>query len=61
MPRQKNETLIIRTTADVQDVLPLAAARERRSLASMIEVLVRAYAIKAKLQPLVTAQGARAS
>lgn len=51
MPRQKNETLTIRTTAEIKDLLRQAAARERRSLASMIEVLVMDYAQKAKLQP----------
>ena len=61
MPRQKNETLTIRTTADIKDLLRQAAEREHRSLASMIEVLVREYAKKAKLQPLATAQSARES
>ena len=61
MPRQKNETLTIRTTPDIKDLLRQAAEREHRSLASMIEVLVREYAKKAKLQPLATAQSARES
>lgn len=50
MPRQKNETLTIRTTAEIKDLLRKAADREHRSLASMIEVLVMEYAKKAKLQ-----------
>ena len=54
MPRQKNETLTIRTTAEIKDLLRQAADREHRSLASMIEVLVMEYAKKAKLQPSVT-------
>lgn len=51
MSRQKNETLTIRTTAEIKDLLRQAADREHRSLASMIEVLVMDYAKKAKLQP----------
>lgn len=50
MSRQKNETLTIRTTAEIKDLLRQAADREHRSLASMIEVLVMEYAKKAKLQ-----------
>ncbi|MBL8428381.1 MAG: DUF1778 domain-containing protein, partial [Dechloromonas sp.] len=49
MSRQKNETLTIRTTAEIKDLLRQAADREHRSLASMIEVLVMEYAKKAKL------------
>lgn len=44
MPRSKDETLSIRTTAEVKGLLRLAALRERRSVASMVEVLVLAYA-----------------
>lgn len=44
MPRFKNETLSIRTTAEIKDLLRQAAARERRSVASMIEVLALDYA-----------------
>lgn len=51
MPRKKNETLTIRTTAEIKALLRQAAEREHRSLASMIEVLVRDYAQRAKLQP----------
>lgn len=58
MPRQKNETLTIRTTAEVKDLLRQAADREHRSLASMIEILVRDYAKKARLQPSATSQNA---
>lgn len=54
MSRQKNETLTIRTTAEIKDLLRQAADREHRSLASMIEVLVMEYAKKAKLQPSAT-------
>lgn len=56
MPRQKNETLTIRTTAEIKDLLRQAAEQEHRSLASMIEVLVRDYAKKAKLRPSATPQ-----
>ncbi|MCB1680278.1 MAG: hypothetical protein KDI16_16475 [Halioglobus sp.] len=44
MARTKNEVLTIRTTAEVKALLKLAAARERRSAASMVEVLVLDYA-----------------
>ena len=44
MARPKNEVLTIRTTAEVKALLKLAAERERRSAASMIEVLVLDYA-----------------
>ncbi len=44
MARTKNEVLTIRTTAEVKALLKLAAERERRSVASMIEVLVLDYA-----------------
>ena len=37
MPRQKNETLTIRTTTEIKDLLRQAAEREQRSLATMIE------------------------
>ncbi len=50
MSRQKNETLTIRTTAEIKDLLRQAADREHRSLASMIEVLVMEYAKNANLQ-----------
>ena len=56
MSRQKNETLTIRTTAEIKDLLRQAADREHRSLASMIEVLVMEYAKKAKLEPSATSQ-----
>ena len=44
MARTKNEVLTIRTTAEVKALLKLAAERERRSAASMVEVLVLSYA-----------------
>ena len=44
MARTKNEVLTIRTTAVVKALLKLAAERERRSAASMVEVLVLDYA-----------------
>ncbi len=40
----KDETLSIRTSADIKQLLRLAAEREHRSVASMIEVLVLTYA-----------------
>lgn len=44
MPRHKSETLSIRTTAEIKDLIRQAADREHRSVASMLEVLVMAYA-----------------
>jgi hypothetical protein len=44
MPRTKNEVLTIRTTTEVKALLKLSAERERRSAASMVEVLVLDYA-----------------
>jgi len=44
MSRLKDETVSIRTSADIKQLLKLAAAREHRSVASTIEMLVRAYA-----------------
>ena len=44
MKQLKDETLSIRTSADIKQLLKLAADREHRSVASMIEVLVLAYA-----------------
>lgn len=44
MSRLKAETLSIRTSAEIKLLLKLAADLERRSVASMIEVLVLEYA-----------------
>lgn len=44
MPRHKSETLSIRTTAEIKELVRQAADREHRSVASMIEILVLAYA-----------------
>lgn len=58
MPRNKCETLSIRTTADIKDLIRQAAEREHRSVASMLEVLVLAHAeqagIKAGTKPRKT-------
>ena len=51
MPRAKNETLTLRTTAEIKSLLRQAADREHRSLASMVEVLVLDYANGHKLKP----------
>lgn len=40
MPRYKNETLSIRTTPEIKSLLRQLAEGERRSVASMVEVLV---------------------
>lgn len=44
MSRMKDETLSIRTSAEIKQLLRKAAERERRSVASMIEILVLEYA-----------------
>lgn len=50
MPRLKGETLSIRTSPDIKELLRLAAHREHRSVASMVEILVLEYARKHNLQ-----------
>ena len=49
MPRTKDEILSIRTTSEVKHLLRMAADREHRSVASMIEVMVFDYAQRHKL------------
>jgi len=44
MPRNKSETLSIRTTAEIKGLIRQAAKQEHRSVASMIEVLIRTHA-----------------
>lgn len=44
MARTKNEALTIRTTVEVKALLKLAAERERRTAASLVELLVLGYA-----------------
>jgi len=44
MPRHKSETLSIRTTAEIKDLVRQAADREHRSVASMIEMLILDHA-----------------
>jgi hypothetical protein len=50
MSRLKDETLSIRTSTEIKQLLRLAAERERRSVASMIEILVLEYARTHELQ-----------
>ncbi|UDU80673.1 hypothetical protein [Pseudomonas sp. HN2-3] len=50
MSRLKDETLSIRTSAEIKKLLRIAAERERRSVASMIEILVLEYARSHKLK-----------
>ncbi|WP_122671585.1 hypothetical protein [Pseudomonas viridiflava] len=50
MKRSKDETLSIRTSSDIKQLLRIAAERERRSIASMIEVLILKYAQEQGLQ-----------
>tara|TARA_R110002074_G_scaffold94547_3_gene206394 strand:+ start:7420 stop:7626 length:207 start_codon:yes stop_codon:yes gene_type:complete len=51
MPRNKDETLSIRTTCEIKALLREAAGRERRSVASMVEVLVLEYAEVHQIAP----------
>ena len=44
MRRLKDETLSIRTSADIKLLLRMAAEKEHRSIASMMEVLILNYA-----------------
>lgn len=44
MSRLKDETITIRTSAEIKALLKLAAVREHRSAASMMEVLIIQYA-----------------
>lgn len=44
MPRLKDETLSIRTSSEIKELLRMAAEGERRSVASMVEILVLEYA-----------------
>ena len=44
MPRTKNQVLTLRTTSEIKALLRLAAEQERRSVASMVEVLVLNHA-----------------
>ncbi len=44
MKRLKDETLSIRTSAYTKQLLRMAAESEHRSIASMMEVLILAYA-----------------
>jgi hypothetical protein len=44
MSRLKDETLSIRTSTEIKQLLRMAAEHERRSIASMVEILVLEYA-----------------
>ncbi|QLI80280.1 hypothetical protein HZU75_01320 [Chitinibacter fontanus] len=61
MSRIKDETLSIRTSAEIKQLLRMAAERERRSVASMIEVLVLEYAKVHELKPNQDTQTAPAN
>lgn len=51
MPRNKDETLSIRTTGEIKALLREAAEHERRSVASMMEILVLDYAKTDQIAP----------
>lgn len=50
MPRNKCETLSIRTTAEIKDLIRQAAEQEHRSVASMMEILILSHAEQAGLK-----------
>lgn len=50
MAQNKDETIAIRTTHEVKELLRLAAQIERRSIASMLEVLILTHAEKFSLR-----------
>ena len=50
MSHLKDETLSIRTSAEIKQLIRLAADRERRSVASLVEILVLEYARKHDLR-----------
>lgn len=43
MPQKKSETITIRVAPAVKNALRAAASREHRSLANMVEVMIRDY------------------
>lgn len=51
MSRLKDETLSIRTSGEIKQLLKRAAEHEHRSVASMMEVLVLKYAEEIGLVP----------
>lgn len=61
----KDETLSIRTSADIKLLLRLAAEKEHRSIASMMEVLILNYAqehgLKADVRPATTGNNNKGS
>jgi hypothetical protein len=57
----KNETLSIRTSAEVKLLLRLAAEREHRSISSMLEVLIWEHASKLGLHAQAMAESAASS
>jgi uncharacterized protein (DUF1778 family) len=59
MRSTKDETLSIRTSAEIKQLVRQAAEREHRSIASMIEVLVLAYAQQHGLSSNVPAKPTR--
>lgn len=50
MKRPKDETMSIRTSADIKQLSRMAAEKEHRSISSMIEVLILNYAKEHGLQ-----------
>ncbi|MEW5786414.1 MAG: hypothetical protein AB1899_01030 [Pseudomonadota bacterium] len=61
MKRPKDETLSIRTSADIKLLLRMAAEKEHRSIASMMEVLILNYAQQHDLKPKINTGGDKAS
>ncbi len=59
----KDETLSIRTSSEIKQLVRMAAERERRSVSSMIEILVLDYARQHNLQlaPTATAKNKKSA
>ena len=65
MKNPKDETVSIRTSADIKQLLRMAAEKEHRSVASMMEVLILNYArehsLKADMPPVEGAKKKKGS
>lgn len=61
MRPQKTETLTVRLAPEIKAALREAAAREHRSLANMLEVMIRHWRGGREKKPLARPQSAQAS
>jgi hypothetical protein len=60
MPSQKTETLTVRLAPDIKAALRQAADREHRSLANMLEVMIRDWCGRTEAAPDYPIGSARA-